>query len=80
MMKAYLRNWDLMRMLRLAVGIFIVVQGITTRDWMITLLGGLFSLMPLLNIGCCGGAAACSNKPVSRSNKKAEDISYEEVG
>lgn len=66
-----------MRVLRLALGIFIIVQGIQANQWMFVALGGLFSLMALLNIGCCG-AAGC-NTPVSKSNKKVEDITFEEI-
>ncbi|SEH63179.1 hypothetical protein SAMN02927937_00575 [Paenimyroides aquimaris] len=76
-MRNYLRNWSFMRVLRLALGIFIVVQGIMTKEWLIVGLGGLFSLMPLMNIGCCG-VSGCSTS-VPRSNKKTEDITYEEV-
>ncbi|MDO5636891.1 MAG: hypothetical protein Q4G18_06535 [Myroides sp.] len=76
-MKNYLRNWNFMRVLRLALGIFIIVQGIQANQWMFVALGGLFSLMALLNIGCCG-AAGC-NTPVSKSNKKVEDITFEEI-
>ena len=61
----------------MALGIFIVVQGIMTKEWLIVGLGGLFSLMPLMNIGCCG-VSGCSTS-VPRSNKKTEDITYEEV-
>ncbi|MEN5232592.1 hypothetical protein [Sphingobacterium faecium] len=76
-MKKYLRNWNFMRVLRLALGILVVVQGIQTKEWLLVGFGILFSLMPLINIGCCG-ASGC-NIPVSKSNKKVEDITYEEV-
>ena len=76
-MKEYLKTWDLMRVLRLALGIIIIVQGVQAKEWLFVALGGLFSLMPLLNIGCCG-ASGC-NTPVSKSDKKAEDITYEEI-
>jgi len=76
-MKEYLKTWDYMRVLRLALGIFIIVQGISAKEWLFVALGGLFSLMPLLNIGCCG-VSGC-NTPVSKSDKKAEDITYEEI-
>lgn len=66
-----------MRVLRLALGIFIIVQGVQAKEWLFVALGGLFSLMPLLNIGCCG-VSGC-NTPVSKSDKKAEDITYEEI-
>ncbi len=76
-MKSYLRNWDFMRALRLAMGIFIVVQGILTAEWLFIILGALFSLLPLLNIGCCGSAGC--NIPVVKSSKKTEGTTYEEI-
>lgn len=76
-MKNYLRNWNFMRVLRLALGIFVIVQGIQAKEWWFVAMGGLFSLMPLLNIGC-GGVSGC-NTPISKKNKKVEDITYEEL-
>lgn len=76
-MKGYLRNWNFMRVLRLGLGIFVIVQGIMAKEWLLVGLGGLFSLMPLMNIGCCG-VSGCST-PAPKSNKKIEDITYEEV-
>lgn len=77
MMDRILNGWNVMRIIRLALGIFIVVQGIVTKEWVFAVLGGLFAIMPLLNIDCCG-ASGCS-VPVSQSRKKLEDITYEEV-
>lgn len=76
-MKNYLRNWDFMRVLRLALGIFIIVQSVITKDWLFVGSGVLFSLMPIMNIGCCG-ASGC-NTPVRKSNGKIEDVSHEEI-
>lgn len=76
-MKEYLKTWDFIRVLRLALGVFVAVQGAIGGDWLFMAAGALFSLMPILNIGCCG-AAGC-NAPVSKSNKSVEDISFEEV-
>lgn len=76
-MKEYLKTWDFMRVLRLAMGIFIIVQGISAKERLFVGAGVLFLLMPILNIGCCG-ASGC-NTPVSKSSKKAEDITYEEI-
>lgn len=66
-----------MRMLRLVLGIFLILQGIVAKEWLLAGLGGLFSLMPLMNIGCYG-VSNCST-PVPKGKKKIEDISYEEV-
>lgn len=76
-MRNYLKNWDIMRVLRLALGIFFIVQGIMTAEWLLVGLGSLFSLMPLMNIGCCG-VSGC-NTPIRKSNEKIKDITYEEV-
>lgn len=76
-MKNYLKRWGFMRVLRLILSIFVIVQGIQTKEWLFVALGALFSLTSLLNIGCCG-ASDC-NIPVSKCNKKLEDITYEEV-
>lgn len=48
-----LKNWNLMRVVRLAFGIYIIIQGLELNQWLFVGLGVLFSLMPLLNIGCC---------------------------
>lgn len=51
-MKAYFKNWNISRVLRLILGIAVIVQGVLVKDWMFIILGGLFSLMPLLNQRC----------------------------
>lgn len=80
-MRNYIKGWNFMRLLRLAIGIFIIVQGIMMGEWMLAVLGVLFSIMPVLNVGCGGVAGSC-NRPFSQSyktNRLSEDISYEEV-
>ncbi|WP_239016371.1 hypothetical protein [Sphingobacterium corticibacter] len=67
-MKNYRKNWKIMRVLRVALGIFIIVQGIVAKEWILAGLGSLFALMPLMNIGCCG-VSGCST-PVPRTPKK----------
>ncbi|MBL1410060.1 hypothetical protein [Sphingobacterium faecale] len=76
-MKNYLRNWNIMRVLRLALGIFVIVQGVMDQQWILAILGGMFALMPLMNVGCCG-VSGCST-PIAKSNKKLEEVRYEEV-
>jgi len=61
-MKAWLQNWNIIRLLRLAIGIAVTVQGILVHDALLAILGGLFSLMPLMNAGC-GANGACHTRP-----------------
>ncbi len=76
-MKDYIRNWNLMRIFRLVLGIFIIVQGTLGQEWLLVGFGSLFSLMPLFNIGCCG-VSGCYI-PAPKSDQKTEDIMYEEI-
>lgn len=57
-----------MRVLRLAMGIFIIIQGLLTNQWLIAGLGGLFSLISLMNMGFCGtsGCNTFSSKVIER--------------
>lgn len=76
-MKDYLKIWDFSRILRLALGLFIIAQSIVTKEWVFMVLGVWFSLLPIFNIACCG-ATGC--KPTVRNNSRdIEDINYEEV-
>ncbi len=76
-MKHYFKNWNFMRVLRLAVGIFIIVMGIQTGDWLFVALGAAFSIMPILNIGCCS-TQGCATPRLPRKTNTAE-INYEEI-
>lgn len=70
-------NWNIIRFLRLGIGIAIVVQAIMASDVMIALAGLLFTGMAVFNAGCCG-TSGCNTTPVRKSNS-SEDISYEEI-
>lgn len=76
-MKNYLKAWNWLRLMRLALGLFVIIHGINSGMWSHVVLGALFSVMPLLNIGCCS-VAGCST-PVSKAGQKTDDITYEEV-
>lgn len=50
--KIYLSQWSVMRILRLVMGIIIIIQGVKSEMWLIAGLGVLFTILPLLNMGC----------------------------
>lgn len=70
-------NWNLFRILRLGMGGFIIWEGIKTGTWVFTVLGALFSLLPLLNIGCC--TTGNCTIPRRKSHNAEAEIVYEEV-
>ncbi len=55
--------WSFMRVLRLLMGVFLIVQGIVAHQYMAVILGSGFALMPLLNLGCgCEGSSCAINE------------------
>ena len=77
-MKSLLSNWSLMRWVRLALSIIILVQAISVHDTAMSL-AGLFLLgMTLANIGCCG-VNSCTAPLSKTKTDKEETITYEEV-
>lgn len=58
-MKSYFLQWNLSRILRLALGILLLVHGIGGGEWVLAVLGGFLTLLPVFNIGC--GGAACNS-------------------
>ena len=77
MTQAILTNWSFSRVLRLVIGMVILGQAFYTKDVSIGLLGLLFTMMPVLNIGCCG-AGGCYT-PAKEVVGDSKDITYEEV-
>lgn len=76
-MKNYLRTWNFKRIVQLAIGLFIIGYAIQDGIWPLAALGGLYSLMALLNVGCCSSSGCYT--PNRRTYRKVEDVTYEEV-
>lgn len=60
-------NWNFMRWLRLAIGIYAGVQAIQMHDMFLGLLSGFLLFQSLTNTGCCG-AGGCA-VPKTRNNQ-----------
>lgn len=69
-------NWNVIRFLRLGIGIAIIVQAVVAADVLFGLAGLLFTGMAVFNASCCGSGACAT--PVKK-NTGSKDISYEEV-
>jgi hypothetical protein len=71
------KNWNFMRIIRLVIGGYALIEAIKGQDTLMGLLGFVLVGMSLLNVGC--GAQGCGI-PMQKSNQnEPEELSYEEV-
>ena len=75
-----LRNWNLMRVLRLAIGVWAIIASFQSKEAVLGLMGGLLLVMAVMNIGCCG-VSGCRTPTTTRKNtsQKTEEVNYEEI-
>lgn len=76
-----LYNWHLMRLIRLAFGLWLVVLCIKDREWITGLLGAFFLYQAVTDTGCCG-SGACYNDKNYKSMESPTNIietKYEEI-
>jgi hypothetical protein len=79
-MTALLENWNFMRFLRLGMGFWLFYSAFVDHQPLLGLLGGVFALQAIMNVGCCGSnGCAIPNARQSRSQISKEPIHYEEV-
>ena len=69
-------NWNIIRWIRFAISILIVVQAIQLQDILFGFLGVFFMFQALTNTGCC----ANNNCATSKENiKNLDDVGFIEV-
>ncbi len=78
-----LSNWHLMRIFRLAIGLWLAIGAIYMKELMFGVMGVFFIYQALADTSCCG-AAGCNTTGRQRPFRKpAEqndiDVDYEEV-
>jgi len=73
-----LTDWNFMRILRLALGIYIAVQAIETQSVLSGVVATFFMFQAITNTGCCGSNGCAV--PTKKSNSDTiEDVEYEEI-
>lgn len=70
-------NWNIFRVIRLLLGLMIVIQSIQFKEYWFVLVGGLFAVLALLDMGCVAGN--CAAPTYRNTTQKPEEITYEEV-
>jgi hypothetical protein len=78
-MTTILQNWNFMRFLRLGMGIWLVYSAIVDHQPLLGLLGGIFALQSIMNVGCCGSGGCATPNYRQQNLTKTEDTLYEEV-
>ena len=77
MLNTILKNWNFVRLLRLAIGVFLFVEALISQKWFLVAVGAIFVLMPLLNIGCC--ATGDCSVPQNNPKNSSDEVEYEEI-
>lgn len=72
------KNWNIFRILRLALGLFLMTEAIRTGVWFMTIFAAAMIILPLLNIGCCAGGN-CAVPDRKSSGSDADEVQFEEV-
>ena len=73
-------GWDLLRILRLVLGILVAAQAFELSDPLIGLFSVFFIYQALANVSCCGVGGACRTPfSASAKQKTIDSTSFEEV-
>jgi hypothetical protein len=78
-MESIFKNWGIMRVIRLAIGLYAFYEVIKKPDFLIGAMALILIAMAVFNVGC--GAQGCGIPP-SRKNDTStdnEEVSYKEV-
>ncbi len=78
-MTAVLKNWDFMRILRMGMGLWLIYSAFVDHQPLLGLLGGLFALQAIMNVGCCGAGGCATPNTRQSTQKNIEKTQYEEV-
>jgi uncharacterized membrane protein HdeD (DUF308 family) len=66
-----MNNWHTMRIVRLALAVFFLIDAWKASDLLIALFGGLLLFQGIWNVGCCG-AGSCEVRGPKETNELAE--------
>ncbi len=71
------QNWGFMRIIRLLVGGYALVEAIRASDVLIGIMGTVLVGMALFNMGC--GPQGCGVPTSRNKNTSSDDEEYEEI-
>jgi hypothetical protein len=71
------QNWGIMRIIRLVIGGYALIEAYRENDALMAMLGLVLVGMALLNAGC--GTQGCGVPMNKSTQKETDEVSYEEV-
>jgi hypothetical protein len=76
--KRILVGWNLIRGLRLLIGVYFTVQAVETHEIFSGIIAAFFLYQAITNTGCCGGNA-CAVPNVKNNADKPKEVELIEV-
>lgn len=73
-----LSDWNFMRFVRLALGVYIGIQAYQTQSILSAILAAFLLYQVITNTGCCG-ANGCAVPLKEKNNDTVQDVEYEEI-
>jgi hypothetical protein len=74
-----LKNWNIMRLVRLSLGLVILIQSFFEKDSVMTFVGLVLTALPFFNIGGCAAGQCYSPRIIRKKESANEEIQFEEV-
>lgn len=71
-------QWNLMRIIRLAAGLFLAVQALQLNDVMAGFISAILLFQASTNTSCCG-VSGCAVPTTTKTSKSTQEIEYEEI-
>ena len=82
MKERILTNWNFTRVLYLLFGGVVVIQSLTSGEWLVALFGAYFAAMGMFGFGCASGSCVNVNRvdqPGHGSETPVSDVKFEEI-
>ncbi len=71
-------QWNLMRIIRLAAGLFLAVQAVQLHDVLAGFISAILLFQAFTNTGCCG-VSGCAVPSSTKTSNPDQEIQYEEI-
>lgn len=79
MMTSVFSGWDVMRLLRLGLGIYFGVQAYIRMDALSGFLGAFLLLQAITNTGCCATGQCTPNSKSGGNKFEGEEVQFETI-